>query len=174
MKIGKDMVVSIHYTLTGTDGEILDSSSEGAPLSYLHGAGNIIPGLESALEGKGKGDHVSATIAPEQGYGARIADLVQTVPRSMFAELDAIEVGGQFVAETGTGELLLTITAIKGDTVTVDGNHPLAGATLHFEVDVDAVRDATPGEIEDGHPEGAEGEEGGCDSGSCGGGCSCG
>jgi FKBP-type peptidyl-prolyl cis-trans isomerase SlyD len=170
MKIGKDKVVSIHYTLTGADGEILDSSSGGAPLSYLAGAGNIIPGLESALEGKGAGDHVSATIAPEQAYGAKIADLVQTVPRSMFAELDAIEVGGQFVAETGTGELLLTITAIEGDNVTVDGNHPLAGATLHFEVDVDGVRDASPGEIENGHPEGGDG----CDEESCGGGCSCG
>jgi len=165
MKIGKDKVVSIHYTLTGQDGGILDSSPEGAPLSFIQGSGQIIPGLERALEGKGTGDHLAVTLPPEEAYGPRSQELVRALPRSLFADLEAIEVGGQFIADTGQGEMLLTIAAIGEETVTVDGNHPLAGATLHFTVDVAEVRDATGEEIKQGNPRLHD---------PCGGGCSCG
>jgi len=157
MKIGEDKVVSIHYTLTDSGGSVLDSSSGNEPLLYLHGAGNIIPGLESALEGKVSGDKLSVTIEPEQGYGARDERLVQAVPRSAFKGVEQLAPGMQFQAQGPQGTRLVVITQVTADIVTVDANHPLAGQTLHFEVEITEVREATAEELEHGHVHGPGG-----------------
>lgn len=150
-------VVSIHYTLKGDGGEVLDASTEGEPLAYLHGFGNIIPGLESALEGKTAGDKVSVTVSPEQGYGQRDEGLVQSVARSAFKGADRLAPGMKFQAGGPQGTRTVVVTQVEKDLVTVDANHPLAGRTLHFEVEVAAVRDATREEVEHGHVHGAGG-----------------
>jgi FKBP-type peptidyl-prolyl cis-trans isomerase SlyD len=157
MKIAHEKVVSIHYTLTNKEGTVLDSSSGSEPLAYLHGFGNIIPGLENALEGKGKGEKLSVTVEPEQGYGARDEQLVQAVPRSAFKGVDDLAPGMQFQAQGPQGARLVVVTQVAQDVVTVDANHPLAGQTLHFDVEVSEVRDATAEELEHGHVHGPHG-----------------
>ena len=158
MQIANDKVVAIHYTLTNTAGETLDSSVErGEPLAYLHGHGNIIPGLENALLGKAAGDKLNVEVAPGEGYGERHDQLIQQVPRSAFEGVDHLEPGMQFQAETGMGVRLFTITDVGDDEVTIDGNHPLAGETLHFAVEITEVRDASAEEIEHGHVHGEGG-----------------
>lgn len=157
MKIAHEKVVSIHYTLTSSDGTVLDSSSGSHPLAYLHGFGNIIPGLESALEGKVTGDKLSVTVEPEQGYGSRDEGLVQAVPRSAFQGVQDIAPGMQFQAQGPQGTRLVVVTQVAEDVVTVDANHPLAGQTLHFDVEVSEVRDATAEELEHGHVHGPGG-----------------
>lgn len=152
LMIGPDTVVSMHYTLTNTAGEVLDSSEGQEPLAYLHGAGNIIPGLENALTGKAAGSQLTVTVAPEDGYGPHHAELVQTVPRDMF-DADDIQPGMAFRAD----EHVLVITAVNADEVTVDGNHPLAGQTLHFAVEITEVRPASEEELAHGHVHGAGG-----------------
>ncbi|MEA2709202.1 MAG: FKBP-type peptidyl-prolyl cis-trans isomerase SlyD [Phycisphaerales bacterium] len=155
MAIEKDKVVSIDYTLTGENGQVLDSSQGREPLEYLHGAGNIIPGLESALEGKNEGDQVNIQVPPDQAYGARDERMVQPVPRTAFQGVDNIQPGMQFQANTNAGPRLITVVGVQGDQVTVDANHPLAGATLNFDVTVRNVRDATDEEKSHGHVHGA-------------------
>jgi FKBP-type peptidyl-prolyl cis-trans isomerase SlyD len=151
MQVAKNRVVSIDYTLTGEDGNVLDTSKGDEPLAYVHGTGTIVTGLEDALEGKGPKDHVSVTVSPEQGYGVRDDAVVFTVPRSQFRGVDELEVGMEFEVQ-GDGEgQVVTVVAMDENEVTVDGNHPLAGMTLHFDVDVVDVREATPDEIEHGH-----------------------
>jgi len=157
MKIAHEKVVSIHYTLTNGEGTVLDSSSGGHPLAYLHGFGNIIPGLENALEGKAAGDKLQVTVDPEQGYGARDERLVQAVPRSAFKGVDELAPGMQFQAQGPQGTRLVVVTQVADDVVTVDANHPLAGQTLHFDVEVSEVRDATSEELEHGHVHGPGG-----------------
>lgn len=158
MQIGKDKVVSIDYRLTDTGGEVIDSSQEGQPLVYLHGAHNIIPGLERALEGKAAGDEITATVPPEQGYGQRDPKAVQAVPRKQFAGAGEIKAGMQFHA-TGPqgGSRVVTVVAVGANEVTVDANHPLAGQVLRFDVKVVEVRDATAEELEHGHAHGPGG-----------------
>ncbi len=151
MKITKDSVARFHYKLTNADGEVLDSSEGKDPLAYLHGHGNIIPGLEEALDGHGGGDQFAVTIAPEDAYGIYDQELVQTLPRSAFQGVDEIEVGMQFQAEAEGGVSLVTVTGVAEESVTIDGNHPLAGVELHFDITVVDVRDATPEELEHGH-----------------------
>jgi FKBP-type peptidyl-prolyl cis-trans isomerase SlyD len=151
MEITDGRVATFHYTLTDGDGQVIDKSSPERPLSYLHGAGNIVPGLESALAGKRAGDSLDAEVAPEQGYGPRHEAMVQQVPRSAFPDIDAVKPGMQFEARTERGPLLVTVTAIDPEHVTVDGNHPLAGKTLHFAVEVTDVREATDQESNQGH-----------------------
>ncbi|MGD0726431.1 MAG: peptidylprolyl isomerase [Spirochaetia bacterium] len=152
MIVSKNRVVSIAYTLTGEDGTILDRSRGEEPLSYLHGTGSMIEGLETALEGKAPPDHVSVSIAPEQAYGARDDSIVFSVPRAQFREVDDLQIGMQFPVQ-GDGEgHMVTLIGMDADEVTVDGNHPLAGLTLHFDVDIVDVREATPDELEHGHP----------------------
>ncbi|MFO7181672.1 MAG: peptidylprolyl isomerase, partial [Pseudomonadota bacterium] len=124
MQVEARKVITIDYTLTDTDGEILDSSETDGPLTYLHGFGNIIPGLEAALEGKSPGDNLQVTIAPAQAYGERDESLVQAVPRHRFPKGD-IEVGMQFAAESAHGSRLRTVVAVDQQVITVDGNHPL-------------------------------------------------
>ena len=160
MQIAENKVVFIHYTLTNQAGEVLDSShGRGEPLGYLHGHGNIIPGLENALSGKAAGDKLDVTVEPAEGYGDRHDQLIQQVPREAFQGVDELQPGMQFQADTGMGPRMFTITKVEGDDVTVDGNHPLAGETLSFEVEVTDVRDASNEELEHGHVHGEGGHE---------------
>lgn len=159
MQIAQNSVVAFHYTLTNDAGEVLDSSEGREPLAYLHGAGNIIPGLEKELEGRVAGDKLNATIAPAEGYGEKQDQLVQEVPRDAFQGVESIEPGMQFQAQTEGGPLMVTVTQVGGDTVTVDGNHPLAGQTLNFDVEVASVREASDEEAEHGHVHGEGGQE---------------
>jgi FKBP-type peptidyl-prolyl cis-trans isomerase SlyD len=157
MLIGANSVVSIHYRLTNSAGELLDASNEGEPLTYLHGAGNIIPGLERALLGKAVGAEFTVAIAPEEAYGVRHDHLVQEVPRSAFPDPEQLETGMRFSAQSDQGVLSVVITAVSPETVTVDANHPLAGETLHFDVRIEEVRPATEEELAHGHAHGPHG-----------------
>lgn len=152
MQIAKNTVVTIHYTLKDDDGNIVDSSEGGQPLAYLHGVGNIISGLESALEGREEGEEISVTIPPERGYGPHHRELMQVVPRDRFDIDEEIQVGMQFKAQTTSGTHVVTVTQIDGNDVTIDGNHPLAGQTLNFDVAVQEVREASSEEIAHGEP----------------------
>jgi FKBP-type peptidyl-prolyl cis-trans isomerase SlyD len=157
MLIAQDKVVLIHYTLTNDDGKVLDSSSGREPLAYLHGKGNIISGLESALDGKQAGDKLNVRVEPAEGYGVRDDALVQQVPRRQFGGAN-LKPGMQFHAQTSQGHArVVTVTRVVGDMVTVDGNHPLAGEALNFDVEVAEVRDATQEELEHGHVHGPGG-----------------
>lgn len=150
--IGDNVVVSMHYKLTNNDGEVLDSSEGAEPLVYLHGAGNIIPGLEKALVGKTAGASVQAKIAPAEAYGEVEPQLVETVPVAAFQGVDKIEPGMAFQAQGSDGNVRrIVVTAVSGDEVTVDGNHPLAGVELNFDVQVTDVREASAEEVSHGH-----------------------
>lgn len=157
MQIAKDLVACIEYTLTDDAGTVIDSSVGGEPLAYLHGAGNIIPGLEDALEGKKVGDSFKVSIAPADGYGEKNEGLMQVVPKEMFQGVDTIEVGMQFHAQTDHGMQVITVAAVEGSNITVDGNHPLAGQNLNFDVKVVEVRAASAEELDHGHVHGAGG-----------------
>jgi FKBP-type peptidyl-prolyl cis-trans isomerase SlyD len=149
--IGKNAVVGINYTLTNDAGEVMDSSDGRGPLVYLHGANNLISGLEKELEGKTTGANFKVTIAAADAYGESNPDMIQTLPREMFRGVDNIEVGMGFTAQGPQGQQHIVVTAVEGDQVTVDGNHPMAGKTLHFAVEVISVRDATAEEVAHGH-----------------------
>jgi FKBP-type peptidyl-prolyl cis-trans isomerase SlyD len=157
MQIADRCIASFHYTLTNDQGEVLDSSAGGEPLAYLHGAGNIVPGLERALAGHRAGDKFEVVVAPEEGYGAHDPRLVQVVPRGAFRGVAELKPGMRFRAESSSGPMAVVITEVRGDDVTVDGNHPLAGATLHFAIEVTAVREATVEEVLHGHVHGPGG-----------------
>ena len=158
MHIAEQSVVSIHYTLTNGAGETLDTSDGREPLVYLHGAQNIIPGLENELTGKSVGDSFDVTIQPEEAYGTVNPELVQTVPHSAFEGVEKVEPGMQFQARGDDGETqVITVTEVADSGVTVDGNHPLAGQVLNFSVRVDEIREATEEEIEHGHVHGPGG-----------------
>jgi FKBP-type peptidyl-prolyl cis-trans isomerase SlyD len=157
VKISVNKVVSLAYVLRDDDGEIIDQSETGSPLLYLHGAQNIVPGLEEQLEGVAEGESVKATVSPEKGYGPRIGE-AQDVPRNLFPDDAELTAGMQVVAHDDEGrQIPFFITGITDDTITVDPNHPLAGETLHFEVTVQSLRDATEEEIAHGHPHGSGG-----------------
>lgn len=148
-------IVRIHYRLTVRDQRIDESGDE--PLAYLHGSGQIVPGLERRIAGKGKGDKFEATVPPDEGYGQRVGD-AQTVPRNAFPEDIEVEEGMQLAAQTPDGDVVpLWIVAVEDGQVTVDTNHPLAGETLNFDIEVVDVRDATAEEMEHGHAHGAGG-----------------
>jgi FKBP-type peptidyl-prolyl cis-trans isomerase SlyD len=155
--IEKNRVVTLEYTLRDEQGAVVDSSGGRGPLSYLHGKGNIIPGLEQALAGKAAGDKVDVTVPPEQGYGRRDERLVQIVPRTRFGEVAGLAPGMQVRAQGPQGARLVTVVRVDRDFVTVDGNHPLAGRTLHFSVEVTDVRKATHEEVTHGHVHGPGG-----------------
>lgn len=157
MEISADRVVTIHYTLKDDGGSVLDSSAGGEPLAYLQGHGNLVPGLERALEGKREGSSVAVVLAPADGYGTRDESLVQRVPKRSLQGAGAVKKGMQFQARTDDGVRLFTVAAVIGDMVTLDGNHPLADQTLHFDVQVLGVREATAEELEHGHVHGAGG-----------------
>ena len=153
MKVEEHAVVLIHYVLTNDDKEVLDSSEGQEPLAYLHGTGHLIPGLEAHLLGKAAGDQLDVTVQPNDGYGEFNEELVQTVSSDVFDGVDAIEPGMQFQTsnDDGSGGETITVINVENDEVTIDGNHPLAGVTLHFAVDIVNVREATAEELEHGH-----------------------
>jgi len=153
MKIDINCVVSLHYTLTNDRGEQLDSSMGREPLEYLHGGEGIIPGLEQELSGKEVGEKFVVTIQPEDAYGDARPELVSDVPRAQFPEGQEIQPGMQFQAQGPNGEAqLITVKSVDDENITVDGNHPLAGQVLHFDVSVENIRTATEEEISHGHP----------------------
>ncbi len=153
MQIASQKVVSIAYTLKNDAGETIDTSVGRDPLIYIQGIGSLVPGLEKALEGHGSGDHVVVSVRSDEGYGTRDETLARKIPIRKLPEGKA-RVGMRVRVQTDTGPLMLLITAVEGDYATVDPNHPLAGQTLHFEVDVLDVREATADELKHGHVHG--------------------
>lgn len=144
-------VVSIHYTLTNDQGEVLDSSREREPLTYLEGSQNIIGGLESALAEKSQGDQAKVSVEPAEGYGDINEELVQPVPLTAFEGVEKIEPGMQFQAQTPGGPQIVRVVKVEDENVVIDANHPLAGQTLHFDVEVVETREPTEEEVEHGH-----------------------
>lgn len=159
MKIEDNKVVQMHYHLKDEKGTVLDSSQGKEPLSYIHGAGNIIIGLEKQLSGKAAGDKLNAVVAPAEGYGERDDSLVQVVPKSGFQGDEELQVGMQVQVGTQEGNAIATVAKIEGEDVTLDVNHPLAGVTLTFDVEVVEVREATQEELDHGHVHGPGGHE---------------
>ena len=156
MTVENGKVVSFHYTLTNAQGDVLDQSQE-HPMPYLHGAGNIIPGLEKELAGKKVGDKLTVNVPAAEAYGEYYEQLVNDVPREAFQGVDQIEPGMQFQANTPEGVQVITVKAVNGETVTVDANHPLAGQDLNFDVEIVEVREATEEESAHGHVHGVGG-----------------
>jgi FKBP-type peptidyl-prolyl cis-trans isomerase SlyD len=158
MKIAKDSVVSIDYRLHLGDGNTVDASKEGAPLVYLQGHGQLVPGLEKALEGSEVGAVKSVAVPPAQGYGEHDPEGVQEVPRERFPEGMVPKEGAVLSATTPEGdEVPFVVKEVRPQTVVVDLNHPLAGKTLHFDVTVREVRAATADELAHGHVHGPGG-----------------
>lgn len=157
MQVAKHKVVTIDYTLTDDQGAVIDTSKGGEPLAYIQGMNNIIPGLENALAGKQAGDSLKVSVAPSEGYGERNDDMQQEVPREMFSGADDIQIGMQFHASNGEQMHIVTVVGVSDTHVTVDGNHPLAGQTLNFDVTIVDVRDATAEELDHGHVHGPGG-----------------
>ena len=155
--VKKDSVVSLSYTLTNADGQELDKSSPGKPFAYLHGRKQIVPGLENALEGMVIGDKKEITVSPDEGYGVFEPNLKMDLERSNFPKDVDIQAGMQFSADVNGDNRIFTVTGLENDKVQVDGNHPLAGQTLHFDVEVVEIRDATKEELEHGHSHGPGG-----------------
>ena len=157
MTIAENKVVTIDYTLTDNSGDVIDQSVDGG-FSYLHGAENIIPGLEQRLAGKSVGESLTVTIPPEEAYGLRDDALKQVVPKEAFDTQDEIEVGQQFHAQSPDDKpMVITVVAVEDTQITIDGNHPLAGVDLNFEVKIIDIRDASDDEISHGHTHGADG-----------------
>ena len=159
MQVGTQKVVTIDYTLRSDSGDVLDTSKGRGPLTYLHGAGNLIPGLEAALDGKQAGDAMTVNVAPEDAYGHKDEQLVQQVPKNMFSGAETITPGMQFQAQTQAGPRVVTVVAVQDETVTIDANHPLAGMPLNFEVTIIEVRDAKEEEKTHGHVHGPGGHQ---------------
>ncbi|MCF7807068.1 MAG: peptidylprolyl isomerase [Candidatus Marinimicrobia bacterium] len=159
MNISKDKVASIDYTLTNDQGEVLDSSSGREPLAYLHGHGNLIPGLEKELDGKTTGDKLVAIVPPSEAYGVRSDELLQDFALDQFQNPAEVQVGVQFQVKYGEDVHIATVTKIENNMVSVDMNHPLADQTLHFDVEVMEVREPTTEELEHGHVHGAGGHQ---------------
>ncbi len=152
MLIADKHVVSIHYTLKGEDGTTLDSSEGKAPLVYLHGTKNIIPGLENALTGKRTGDKIQVTIQPEDAYGPLDKSLIKILPHTAFDGLENVQPGMQFEAKGEDGQTqLITVQALEAQGVLIDGNHPMAGKVLNFDIFVEEVREASEEELSHGH-----------------------
>lgn len=154
MSIKLKSVVAIHYTLSDERGVILDASTDDQPLVYLHGSGAIIPGLEKELLGREAGEQFETTISPEQAYGEHIPELIQTAPLDVFQEEQTLEIGMRFSGNTPQGPINVVLTHIEDGLVTLDANHPMAGKTLHFDVTIDSIREATEEELLHGHVHG--------------------
>ncbi|GAA6204205.1 MULTISPECIES: peptidylprolyl isomerase [Thalassotalea] len=158
MQITDKKVVVLHYAVSDSEDTLIDSSYDHSPLSIIQGTGYLIPGLENALVDHVAGDKFEVEVSAEQAYGQRFDDYVQTVPKAMFAEIEDLEVGTQLRATTDEGEQTVIVVDVQEDEITVDGNHPLAGIDLKFDVEILEVRDATEEELAHGHVHG----EGGC------------
>jgi len=157
MKIEENKVVQIHYTLKDDGGKVLDTSEGQDPLTYMHAEGAIIPGLFKAITGKEVGEKISVVVKPDEGYGDQDDSMVQKVSREAFKEMDDLAVGVKVQAETDHGIQIAVVTNITDEEVTIDLNHPLAGVTLHFDVEVADIREATGEEISHGHVHGPGG-----------------
>jgi len=152
MKVSKDKVVLMHYTLKNDKGEVIDSSEGAEPLAFLQGHGNIIPGLEKALEGCKLGDKKEVSIEPEEAYGPLMKDAIQEIPRSALKGIEEVTMGMQLQSQDQDGNpFVVTVVKIEDDKITVDANHPLAGETLHFSVSIEEIRDANKEELSHGH-----------------------
>ena len=160
MQVSEQKVVTMNYEVADDQGQLIDRSEEGGPLAYIHGNGQLIPGLETALEGRGKGDKIAVDVPPEQGYGERDEEGVQIVARNQFDDSVEIEVGMQFEAEDDDeGHQIVTVAAVDGENITLDTNHPLAGKNLRFKVEILDVRDASTEELSHGHVHGPGGHD---------------
>ena len=172
MQIAKQKAVTVEYTLTGDTGEILDSSKYRAPLTYVQGMGNMISGFETALEGKQAGDKFAFEVAPANGYGEQDKALLFSVPKDRFQGMADLEVGMRFQVQTPNGAMIMAVYQIEEYSVVLDGNHPLAGKSLHFDVEVVGVRDATDAELAEAqkpaHGCGCSCEDSSCGDSSCG------
>ncbi|MBI2380797.1 MAG: peptidylprolyl isomerase [Gammaproteobacteria bacterium] len=157
VKIAARTVALFDYTLTDAEGNVLDSSKGGEPLAYLHGAGNIIPGLEKALEGKGAGDSLKVTVPAAEAYGERDEQALEVIQRTQIQMDGEIEIGMQLHAHGPHGAQILTVVDVDGEEITLDANHPLAGVDLTFDVSIVEVRDASVEELAHGHVHGAGG-----------------
>ena len=157
MAITRDSVVTIHYTLKDVEGAVIDSSASGEPLAYLHGHGNIVPGLERELTGRNAGEELSVSVSPAEGYGEYDKELVQSVPRRALRGIKDVQPGMHLHAQTEAGTRTVTVTRIQGDMVTLDANHPLAGKNLNFDIQIEDVRQATEEELSHGHVHGPDG-----------------
>ena len=176
MEITREKMVTVEYTLTDDKGEVLDTSRNRAPLSYIQGMGGMIAGFESALEGKKEGDKFAFDVSPKDGYGEHDASLLFSVPKDRFAEGENLTPGMRFQVQTPNGAAIMAVHQINDDSVVLDANHPLAGATLHFDVEVMGVRKATDEEIMQATSVGSGcgcscDSSSSCDSGGCGGSC---
>ncbi len=155
MQVDKHKVVVLDYTLKDSEGVVMDSTEGRGDFAYLHGTNNVIPGLEKALDGRKAGDEVEVTIAPNEGYGERNEGMVQVVSKSTLESSDEAQVGMQFYSHSPDGETIMyTVMEVKGDDITIDGNHPLAGVELHFALKIVDIREATEEEISHGHVHG--------------------
>lgn len=152
LMIGDNLVVSIHYKLTDNDGKVIDTSEGMDPLTYLHGVGNLIPGLEKELVGKVENDALTVKVEPAEGYGEVVEELIESVPKVAFQDVDNIEAGMFFEAKNPNGDMQrIVVKKVEGDMVTIDANHPLAGVELYFDVTIVSIREATEEEIAHGH-----------------------
>lgn len=174
MMIANEKVVSIHYTLTNDKGETLDSSIGSTPLEYIQGRNNIIPGLENQLVGKKVGDKLKVSVTPKDGYGEMNSDMIQQIPVDHFKDVGEVQLGMHFQVGTPDGGVIVVrATEVTKDHITVDGNHPLAGVNLNFDVEVMSIREATAEELEHGHLHmgagccGGNGEGGHCHDNAC-------
>ena len=161
MKISNNKVATFDYTVSNESGEILDSSKEAGSLPYIHGIGSLIRGLESAMEGRSPGDSFSVTVPPAQGYGEWDETLVDVVPKSAIDGIENLEVGHRIQIKDHAGARIASVTKLEEDRITLDGNHPMVGVTLKFDIDIIDVRDASKEELEHGHIMGPD--ESGCD-----------
>ena len=158
MTIENNKVVTLEFTVkNATTDEVIESSEGGEPLLYLHGHSNLVPGLEKALAGKQVGDKYDVTVNPEEGYGVRDESLVQEVPKDAFQGVDNISVGMAFTADGPQGQVVVEVTKIEGETVTIDANHPLADVTLAFSGEIKEIREASKEELDHGHVHGPGG-----------------
>ena len=157
VNISKNCIVTLNYTLTDDENKTLDTSVGGEPLVYLHGAQNIIPGLEEALESRKKGDKFKVSIAAEKAYGEHMEEMIQNIPKNQFPPGQDLQPGMKFQANSPQGPIVLTVLEIGETDIVVDGNHPLAGENLNFDVEVAEVRSATEEELNHGHAHGPGG-----------------
>ena len=158
MKIAPNKVVVMHYAVSDSEDTLIDSSYDHKPLAIIQGTGYMIPGLEDALDGHQTGDKFEVSVPADKAYGERHDGFVQTVPKAMFEGIEDLQVGTQLRATTDEGEQTVIVIDVQDDEITVDGNHPLAGIDLKFDVEILEVRDATEEELAHGHVH----EEGGC------------
>ena len=152
MEIAKDRIVTMHYELTDPEGTVIDSSRGREPFAYLHGCGNLIPGLETRIEGWVEGRKEDVQVPASEGYGEKDPSKILPAKRNQFPAEADIVVGMQFQAEGPQGPVFVQVTKVEGEDITLDANHPLAGVDLKFAVEIVSVREATASEIDHGHP----------------------